>query len=191
MGLVIAVATIASYGAVWWILGFRATASGSPLTDGLGALALVALVVGAWRRRHAESPERRRERAQRGYIIGLVTGILAVVILAAATALYHAHRLDLLAATVAIVMGLHFLALARLFPARIYYLTSIVLVALGAGGLFLPAGEPRTLTVSLTAAVILWLTCAAVLIWPESRRRRPEPAAGRIEPTGQRSAPPT
>ncbi len=190
MGLVIAVATIASYGAVWWIVGFRAARFGSALTDVLGVLALAALVGAAWRRQRAESPERRRERAQRGHIIGLVTGILAVLILAAVKVLQDARHLDLLAPVVAIVVGLHFLALARLFPARIYHLTSARLVALGAGGCFLPAGAPRILTVSLAAALILWLTCVAVLIWPESRRRTPGPT-GRSVPVGQGSAPPS
>ncbi len=191
MGLVIAVATIASYGAIWWIAGFRIAGSGSAVTDALGALRLVALLVAAWRRRQAESPERRRERAQRGYIIGLVTGVLGVVILAAVKLLDDAGRLDFLAPVVAILVGLHFLAFARLFPARIYYLTSALLVALGGVGAFLPTGEARVLGVSLSAAVILWLTCVAVLIRPESRRRPPTPAPGRIERTGQPSAPPT
>ncbi len=191
MGLVIAVATIAGYGAIWWIVGFRTSGTGAPFTDALGALALLALVVAAWLRKHAESPERRRERAQRGYFIGLVTGILAVLILLAVKELRALGRLELLPPIVAIVMGLHFLALARLFPARVYYLTSVLLVALGAAGFFLPTGAPRVLTVSVLAALILWLTCVAVLIWPESRRQPPEPTQERTDPVGERSAPPT
>lgn len=170
MGLVIAVATIAGYGAAWWIAGLRGAGYGSGLTDAIGALAFVALVGLAWRRQRDESPERRRERAQRGHIIGIVTGIQGVLILAAMYALGDAGRLDLLAPIVAIVVGLHFLAFARLFPAVVYYLTSALLVALGAGGFLLRAGGVRVLTVSIGAAAILWLTCAAVLIWPESRR---------------------
>ncbi len=170
MGLVIAVATIAGYGTTWWIAGLRGAGYGSGLTDAAGVLAFVLLVSLARRRQRGETPERRRERAQRGYIIGIVTGILAVLILFAVNLLGDAGRLDLLAPIVAIVVGLHFLAFARLFPARAYYLTSALLVALGAAGFGLRPGTVRVLTVSLAAAGILWLTCVAVLIWPESRR---------------------
>ncbi len=171
MGLVIAVATIAGYGAAWWIAGLRGAGYGSGLTDAVGLLLFVLLVGLAWRRQRDESPERRRERAQRGHIIGIVTGIQGVLILAAVYVLGDAGRLDLLAPVVAIVVGLHFLAFARLFPAVLYYLTSVLLVSLGVVGFSIGAGTGRVLAVSVGAAAILWLTCVAVLIWPDTRRR--------------------
>ena len=170
MGLVIAVATIASYGAIWWILGLRAAGSGSTLGYAGAAIVLALLVGAAWGRTRDESPERRRERAKRGYTIGLVTSIQAVVILVALKMLRDAGRDDLLTPVVAMIVGLHFLAFARLFPARAYYVTSALLVSLGAAGFLLDAGRVRVLAVSIGASCILWLTCVAVLIWPESRR---------------------
>ena len=132
---------------------------------------LLALLVGAaWRRMPDESPERQRERATRGNIIGIVTGILAVLIIIALNVLRNAGRIDLLTPVIVIIVGLHFLAFARLFPARIYYVTSALLVALGAAGYLVPAGSGRVVIVSIGAACILWLTCVAVLVWPESRR---------------------
>ncbi|HEX9107377.1 MAG TPA: hypothetical protein VF832_09115, partial [Longimicrobiales bacterium] len=173
MGLVIAVATIASYGAVWWIVGLRAAGHGSLLTDGAALLVLWLLLATAWWRRPEDTPERRRERARRGYIIGIVTAIQAVLILLALHVLRLTHRVDLLAPVVALVIGLHFLAFARLFPAWMYYLTSALLLGLGVTGFFLGDAGVRLLTVSLGCAAILWATCVAVLIWPETRRRGP------------------
>ncbi len=170
MGLLIAVATIAGYGAIWWILGVRGAGYGSGPVYAVGVLILVLLLAAAHRRMGEDSPERPRERAQRGNTIGIVTGVQAVLILVALKLLGDAGRLDLLASTAAILMGLHFLAFARFFPARIYYATSALLVLLGVVGFFLAPGPVRTLAVSLGAAGILWLTCVAVLVWPGSRR---------------------
>ncbi len=177
MGLVIAVATIASYGALWWIIGMRAAGHGSAWSDVAGVVVLALLLAAAWRRMPEDSPERKRQRARRGKIIGMVTAIQAVLIIASLYVVELQHRIELLAPVVAILMGLHFLAFARLFPAWIYFVTSALLVALGITGFFLGDGV-RLLTVSLGAAGILWLTCVAVLLWPESRRRRLTPPAG-------------
>ncbi len=170
MGLVLAVATIAGYGAIWWILAMRLTGHGWPLTYPVALAVLVLLLLAAWRRKKDESPERRRERARRGNTIGLVTGVQAVLIIIALNVLRPLDRLDLLTPLIAIIVGLHFLAFARLFPARIYYLTSALLIALAIVGMFVPADNTRVLAVSVGASCILWLTCVAVLIWPESRR---------------------
>ncbi len=170
MGLVIAVATIASYGTIWWIVGTRLAGQGSWVGDACAVLLLALLLAGAWRRRSADVPERRPERARRGYIIGVVTGVQAVLILLTLHLLHAVDRNDLLAPGVAIIMGLHFLAFARWFPARLYYLTSALLVGLGAIGLLVPTGAIRLLTVSIGAACILWFTCLAALIWPATRR---------------------
>ncbi len=172
MGLVIAVATIASYGAIAWALAIWAAGIGSPLRYAIAPAVLALLLAAAWRRMPEDRPERRRERAQRGKIIGDVTAAMVVLIAVVLYMLRAMHRADLFGPIVAIVVGLHFLAFARLFPARIYYLTSLLLVALGVAGFFLDAGSERTLIVGIGAAGILWLTCAAVIVWPESRRTR-------------------
>lgn len=170
MGLVIAVATIAGYGAIWWILGIWAARQGSALGYAVAPLAFAVLVGLARWRMPDEPPERRRQRAQRGKVIGDVTGIQALLISIALFVLLRVDRMDLAAPIIAIIMGLHFLAFARMFPAFAYYATSVLLVGLGVTGFFLGAGNARELIVSIGAASILWLTCVAVLIWPESRR---------------------
>lgn len=173
MGLVIAVATIASYGSAWWIVGLWAAGRGSRLGYAVAGALLVLLLAGAWWRKSDETPERRRERARRGHIIGVVTGAQAVLIMIVLYLLRLAGGIDLLAPLIAIIVGLHFLAFARLFPARLYYVTSALLVLLGLAGFAFRPGPPRLLIVSISAAAILWLTCVAVLIWPEGRRASP------------------
>jgi len=171
MGLVYAVATIASYGALWWVIGLRAAGHGSALSDAVAVAVLALLLAAAWRRMPDDTAERKRERARRGNIIGIVTGIQAVLILTALHALRLTQRTDLLAPVVAVIVGLHFLAFARLFPAWLYYLTSALLLTLGVTGFFLGDGGVRLLTLALGSSGILWATCVAVLIWPETRRR--------------------
>ncbi len=170
MGLVIAVATIAAYGVIAWVLALWAAGIGSVPGYAAAPLAWVLLVGTAWHRRPEDPPERRRERAQRGRIIGDVNGALVVLIVAALYGLRLLDRTDLLAPIVAILVGLHFLVFARLFPARAYYYPSAFLVVLGATGFFLQPVGLRALIVGLGASCILWLTCVALLIWPTSRR---------------------
>ncbi len=170
MGLVIAVATIAGYGAIAWLYAIWAAGIGTPLGYAVAPLALALLVAAAWWRMPEDRPERRRERARRGKIIGDITGVMVVLIAIALYLLRLLDRVELLAPIVVIIVGVHFLAFARLFPARVYYLTSGLLVGLGAAGFGLDAGSDRVLIVGIGACCILWLTCVAVLVWPESRR---------------------
>ena len=64
----------------------------------------------------------------------------------------------------AIIVGLHFVPLARWLPARLYYATAALLTAAGVAGFFIADVKPRVVIVSIGAASVLWLTCAAVLV---------------------------
>ena len=67
-------------------------------------------------RRSAPPEERRR----RGRIVGIASALEGVAIFAAASVLVNLGRRDLIAPAVAIIVGVHFLPLARWFPAPIY-----------------------------------------------------------------------
>jgi energy-converting hydrogenase Eha subunit E len=69
----------------------------------------------------------------------------------------------LIAPVVAIIVGLHFLPLARWLPGPIYYLTGALLVVVGLAGAAVQEPTVRILTVCIGAAGVLWLSCAIVL----------------------------
>ena len=84
----------------------------------------------------------------------LVEGLAIVV---AVNLLHRTHQADATFSVVAMIVGLHFLPLARQIPVQLYYLTAAGLVLCGAAGMLLPAGQ-RPLAVGLGAAGVLWAT---------------------------------
>ena len=116
----------------------------------------------AWRRggRLAAPEERRR----RGRIVRIASALEGVAIFAAVSVLVNLGRRDLIAPAVAIIVGVHFLPLARSFPAPIYYLTGALLVAVGMAGTLVHDLPARMLTVGIGAAAVLWLSCSIMLL---------------------------
>jgi len=95
-----------------------------------------------------------------------------VVLLCAAT-----FRFDLLAAGIALVVGLHFLPLARLFQLPVYYGTGIAIMAVAVFGVVHFAGPAATVAVGLGTGTILWITAICLLL----RSRRSIARAGTVE----------
>jgi len=93
----------------------------------------------------------------------IVEGILIV---GAVTVLQHLHATDLIAAAIAIIVGLHFLPLARGIPERLYYATAIALVATGGIAPVLATGHLRLVLPLAGGAIILWLSAVGVILWP-------------------------
>jgi hypothetical protein len=93
--------------------------------------------------------------------------IEGVAIMVAVNVLHRVHRPDLMFPVVAVIVGLHFLPLARTIPVRVYFLTAAALMVIGAVGMLLPSSD-RPLAVGLGAAVALWATGLS-----RAERRRP------------------
>ncbi|MGH9557617.1 MAG: hypothetical protein ACRD30_00145 [Bryobacteraceae bacterium] len=72
-------------------------------------------------------------------------------------------RSDLRLQFIGVVVGLHFLPLARLFRARIYYWTGAAMILGVTAALGIPAGSVRNLVACGSGAVSLWLTAAIIL----------------------------
>ncbi len=149
------------FAAIWWIVGGRA--SGFPAVAWLGVPLLVSgtILFLAWRRSSAAAPAPASDTGDR--VVGIASAAEGVAIFVAAIILPNIGHADWMAPVVAIIVGLHFLPIAKWLPAPSYYLTAALLVAVGAVGLALPAGRPRTIVVTVGAACILWVTSAAVL----------------------------
>lgn len=103
--------------------------------------------------------------------MGIASAVEGVAIFAAVTVLVNLGRRDLIAPAVAIIVGVHFLPLARWFPAPIYYLTAALLVAVGMAGAGVQNLPARVLTVGIGAAAVLWLSCGVVLLHAHQRNQ--------------------
>lgn len=91
------------------------------------------------------------------------TGCGIVVLL---TVVYH--RLDLLAAGISLVVGLHFLPLARLFRFPSYYVAGLLIIVCDLLSLVLLRGESITLAVGVATGAVLWITAIYALLRPAS-----------------------
>jgi hypothetical protein len=156
------------FAAIWWLVGGRASAFPAVVTFGVPLLVSGTMLVLAWR---GSSAGNSVPAPNAGRVVGIASAVEGVVIFVAANVLVNTGHADWTAPAVAIIVGLHFLPIARWLPARSYYLTAALLVAVGAASLALPAGRPRTTVVTVGAACILWLTSAAVLFGLRSAPR--------------------
>ncbi|MDT4968166.1 MAG: hypothetical protein QOJ64_2903 [Acidobacteriota bacterium] len=151
------------FAAIWWVVGLRVSGYTWPLSYGVplvvGGL-IVAVALRSPARFEKVSPE---EHARRGRLVGIASGAEGVAILLAVNVLARMGQSDYAAPVIAIVVGLHFVPLAHLLPARLYYATAAFLVLLGICGFAIRDRDLRLFMVGVAAACILWLTSVAVL----------------------------
>jgi hypothetical protein len=151
------------FAAVWWVAGVRASGYGSPLIYAVAPVVTGLIIVAALRGRERSAQEPPEEHARRDRLVGIASAAEGVAILVAVNVLVNLGLNDYVAPVIAIIVGLHFVPLARLLPARLYYATAALLVALGVCGFAMRRPDLRLLVVSVGAACVLWLTCAFVL----------------------------
>jgi hypothetical protein len=163
-----AIVVMSAFAAIWWIVGAAQFSRRSLLMYAVGVVVSGLMVVLAWRR--GGQPAALAEQKRRGRIVGIASAVEGVAIFAAVNVLVNLGRRDLIAPTVAIIVGLHFLPLARWLRAPIYYLTAALLVAVGMAGATVQDVPARIVTVCIGAAAVLWLSCGAVLL-----RAEPQP----------------
>lgn len=169
MNSVGAIVVMSAFAAIWWIVGAAQSGRGSLMMYAASIVISGLMVALAWRRGgRSAAPE---ERKRRGRIVGIASAVEGVAIFAAVTVLVNLGRRDLIAPAVAIIVGVHFLPLARWFPAPIYYLTAALLVAVGMAGAGVQDLPARVLTVGIGAAAVLWLSCGVVLLHAHQRNQ--------------------
>jgi hypothetical protein len=118
------------------------------------------------------SPPRPPEVERRiGRAVAIWSAVEGAAIFLAVNVLINLGARDAVPAAIAMIVGLHFLPLARAFPQPLYYWTGALLVLAGAAGLLLPAGH-RLAIVGGLAALILW-SSAVVLIARGRRAQAP------------------
>ena len=151
------------FAAIWWLVGVRASGHASPSTYGIPIVVTGLIVVASLRGRDRFEQVSPEERARRGRLVGIASGIEGLAIFVAVNVLARFGRSEYAVPVIAIIVGLHFLPLARRLPAPFYYVTAALLIVLGICGFAIRRPEQRLLIVSIGAACVLWFTCVVVL----------------------------
>jgi len=147
---------------VWWSMGMALSGHTAPPWFAIGIAVSLCLAAAAIRaNRHMRSiPEADRRRI--GRLVGWASGTEGVAILVAVNLLNWTGLQAYDVCAIAVIVGLHFIPLARMPHARIYNVTGTALVALGLAGCLLPEAA-RGLTVGTGGATVIWATCAFVI----------------------------
>jgi len=174
---------LAFFASVWWIVGLRAASHGPALVYLVPVVVAAALGSVFWgvaqRRGASPSAVDDAEEARRGRLVGWASAAEGIAIFIAANVLVNTGHRDAIAPTIALIVGAHFVPLARGLRAPAYYLTAGALAGLGVIGLTIGDVPTRLTLVSAGAAGVLWLTALSALVRARgggiSRSRRPSP----------------
>ena len=86
--------------------------------------------------------------------------------------LAHVGRSDLMPQAFGVIIGLHFLPLAKIFTARCYYWTGGIMVTAVVGSLIIPRSNVRNIVGCAAIGLTLWLTGLVILrriTWPSNQ----------------------
>lgn len=96
---------------------------------------------------------------------GIEWGLVGIM----AFLLAHVGRSDLMPQAFGVIIGLHFLPLAKIFTARCYYWTGGIMVTAVVGSLIIPRSNVRNIVGCAAIGLTLWLTGLVILrriTWP-------------------------
>lgn len=156
-----AVVFMGFFAAAWWVAGVL----GGHQFTGLAAVgpAISAVMVLAARARFRnEPPVDPAEKKRRGRVVSWSAGIEGLAIFVTANFLMRNGLGVYIFPAVALIVGLHFLPMAKLLPMKVYYLSGALLVAVAAVGLAMSPAD-RPFVVGVSSAIVLWITCLARL----------------------------
>ena len=168
-GLGIAALITTIFGALWITLGLSEAKAMTPVWIAFAAAALVLLAASirslrTGRALMAAHPAERDEswvgRRRRFGLVTTLEGVGCGLVILLANAF---HRIDLLAAGISLVVGLHFLPLANLFRFRAYAATGIAIVVSDLLIVLLVRNEALTACVGVATGAILWTTAIYAL----------------------------
>ena len=105
-----------------------------------------------------------RDGKRTGIAFGVVFAVEFILIAAAAAILAKLNRPLLIPVAIALIVGLHFFPLARLFHVPVYSVTGMLCVACSLASLLVADEAVRLLLLGLTIAIILWGSAGVVLM---------------------------
>jgi hypothetical protein len=92
-----------------------------------------------------------------GRAVGVASAIEGVALFIVANVLLNLHLPTAIMPAAAIIVGLHFIPLARWIPVPIYYRTAAGLIAIGIVALLMPPLD-RAIVTGIGAALVLWVS---------------------------------
>ena len=108
-----------------------------------------------------------------GIFFGIIFGLEGGLIGLSAALLSHAGLVDWIPIVAAVIVGLHFIPLARLFEVRLYYWTGTIIVIAMLACSFIHNAQVRSLSAGLVMAAVLWFSSALVLSQVHPPRSQP------------------
>lgn len=167
------------FGALWSAIGIIGSNQlGAPWLLVLSGIATLTLLIGAislfGKARNANNVTALKEREKWNTInrkFGVICGLEGLAILIASVLCNVFDRFEVFFPIMAIIVGVHFIPLARLFRENFYYGTGIVLSILGIISLFIPLNSTlgdvsliaRSTFIGFGSALTLWVT--GLRIW--------------------------
>jgi hypothetical protein len=99
-----------------------------------------------------------------GMLFGIIFGLESVLIWLCATLLAHVGLSIWIPIAVAVIVGLHFIPLARVFEVPLYYWTGVLSVLGMLGCSLIRDAGTRLLCAGLIMAAVLWMTALLLLL---------------------------
>jgi hypothetical protein len=151
---------LAFFATAWCAMGLRG--GDYPWSSILVPVAISAALL-FWGNRQARALRPDEQNSNRGRLVGIWSAVEGVAIFIAANACVRMGAPGAIGPVIAIIVGLHFLPLARGLPLPLYYLTGAALVLDGVAVLLLVPAPQQLMVTGFVAAVILWASCAALI----------------------------
>ena len=149
------------FGAVWAILGLNFSGLSAAMWLGPIAISVMLILIVIWRSRGL-TPPLPEEGKRIAKLVGIWSGVEGVAIFVSINLCVSFGSPNLILAAICLMVGLHFLPLARWLPVPLYYLSGALLSALGIAGL-LASNLVSPSLVAFGAALILWITVVRIL----------------------------
>jgi hypothetical protein len=151
------------FGAVWCLAGLHAHENTPVWTYSIPIAVTVAIVLVAARVLPKRLPPSAEAARRAGRVLGISSAVEGVAMFVAANVLSVFGASAYLASTFAVIVGLHFLPIAKWAPFPPYWVTGGALTLLGLGSVAVAEAPVRSLLVGIGAAVILWGSSVVVL----------------------------
>jgi hypothetical protein len=173
-GRAIAALVMTGFG-VWWVFAAMSSINGLTLWIYIVVAIIPAALAGlAFFRLFRMSnlpanPSAAAGKLGRNFRIVLIAEVLLIVL--AIAVLGRSGRPDLITASIAIIVGLHFLPLAAIFRVPLYYTTGSMMTTWTIICLIFLQPLSRTISVSIGCGLVLWLTSLILL---SGRKEHPQ-----------------
>jgi hypothetical protein len=178
-GMAVAIAFLLFFGTAWFFVPLSEHAVSGVILVLLLIFALLLLVasINLWvlsrktpKEPHESKPHHASSRKKMNKIFGLVFGIEMLLIAVVAGILPPLGLAEYVLPCIAIIVGLHFVPLARLFRRPCYYVTATLALAIGAISIFTISPVFLQDFVGFSMGAILWGTASWILV--TSKRSR-------------------